>query len=52
MAELVLNYVSGGDPYQFSNEQIEGIKKAQAAMRRGEFASDEDVAALKRRHGL
>lgn len=28
------------DPYPLTSEQIEGVKKAEASMRRGKFASE------------
>jgi len=38
--------------YRLTSEQIVGVEKARAAMRRGEFAKDEDVTAIRHRAGL
>lgn len=39
-------------PYKLSPEERAELEAELAAARRGEFASDEEVAALWRRHGL
>jgi hypothetical protein len=39
-------------PYQLSNEERADLEEALAEARRGEFASDAEVAAMFARHGL
>jgi predicted transcriptional regulator len=39
-------------PYQLTAEEREGIEEALAQAERGEFASDEEVAAMWKRFGL
>ena len=41
-----------GDVYQLSEEENAAIDKALAAADRGEFATDEEMAALFKRHGV
>ena len=38
--------------YRLTSEQVVGVEKARAAMKRGEFAKDEDIAAIRHRAGL
>jgi predicted transcriptional regulator len=40
------------DVYQLSDEENAAIDKALAAADRGEFATDEEMAALFKRHGV
>ncbi len=40
---MVKEYDPANDPYPLTPEQIAGVKKAQASMRAGKFASDERV---------
>jgi hypothetical protein len=39
-------------PYELSDEERADLEEALAEIRRGEIASDADVAAMRRRHGL
>jgi predicted transcriptional regulator len=39
-------------PYELSTEELADIEEALAEARRGEFASDAEVAAMFARHGL
>ena len=52
VAELVINYVATNDVAPLTPEQIDGVKRTQAVMRRGEFASVERVHAFFARFGL
>ena len=38
--------------YGLTPEQIKGVKEAQAAMRRGEFASKKSILTIRRRVGI
>ena len=42
-AEFLMYYVAEEDQYPLTKEQIAGVKKAQASMRRGKFASEKWV---------
>jgi hypothetical protein len=42
----------GAGPYELSEEERERIERSRAQARRGEFATDEEVAAVLRKHGL
>ena len=42
-AEFLIHYASDEDLYPLTKEQIAGVKKAQASMRRGKFASEKWV---------
>jgi predicted transcriptional regulator len=46
-----LEWQYSGDVYQLSEEENVAIDKALAAADRGEFATDEEMAALFKRHG-
>jgi hypothetical protein len=39
-------------PYELSDEERADLEEALAEVRRGEIASDAEVAAMRRRHGL
>ncbi len=53
VAEVLLAVVEErGNTYRLTDEQVEGVKAAQAAARRGEFATDEAMDELWRRFGL
>ena len=41
-----------GAPYRLSQAEEAAVAKGQAQARRGEFVSDEEVAAFYKRHGL
>ena len=49
---MVIEHVNDHDHYRLSDEQIEGVHHAMAQADRGEFASDEEVAAMWMRWGL
>ena len=45
-AEFLMQYASDEDLYPLTKEQIAGVKKAQASMRRGKFASEKWVKSF------
>jgi len=53
-AEQILTALvdQGGGVYTLSDHEREAIKRSRAQAHRGEFASDEEVAAILRKHGL
>ena len=42
----------GGGAYKLSDDEREAIERSRVQARRGEFASDEEIAAILRKHGL
>ncbi len=50
--EMLLAIAGNSDRYQLTPEQIEDVKLAIAETDRGEFASDEEMAALWKKCGL
>jgi len=54
LAEELLDMIQdlSQPPYQLTEQERAELEAGLAAARRGDFASDEEVAALWRRHGL
>jgi hypothetical protein len=52
-AELLLGFADSGQArYRLTDEQLAEVERARQEAREGEFASDEEMAALWRRFGL
>jgi hypothetical protein len=52
-AEMLAMLVEQGTGvYELSDEERERIERSRAQARRGEYATDEEVAAVLRKHGL
>jgi predicted transcriptional regulator len=52
-AEILLSVVAKqGEPVQLDDETRAAINEGRAQARRGEFVTDEDMAAFFRRHGI
>ena len=51
-AEFLMHYAAEEDLYPLTKEQIAGVKKAQASMRRGKFASEKRVNEFFSRFGV
>ena len=52
-AEMLLSVASrGAEPVQLDAVTLAAVNEGREQARRGEFASDEDMAALFRRHGV
>jgi transposase len=51
-AALLLEQMGAGGSYQLSDEERTDIEEAIAEARRGELATDQEVAAVFQRHGL
>ncbi len=53
-AEGLINYADlvNRTAYLLTTEQIKGVKEAQAAMRRGEFASKKSILTIRKRVGV
>lgn len=53
VAEVLLAVVEeSGNSYRLTDEQVEAVRRAQEAARRGEIATDEEMNELWRRFGL
>lgn len=52
VAEFLMYMAAENDPYPLTPEQIAGVKKAQASMRRGKFASQKRVKKFFSKYGL
>lgn len=52
VAKFLMYMAAKDDPYPLTPEQIEGVKKAQASMRRGKFASQKRVKKFFSKYGL
>ncbi len=50
--ELLLQLAVRGGVYRLTDEEQSEIGEALAEVERGEIASEEDIAAMKRRYGL
>lgn len=51
-AEFLMHYAAEEDSHPFTKEQVAGIKKARASMRRGKFASEKRVKEFFSKYGV
>ena len=52
-AEILLGMIEqGGAAFKLSEDECRALEESRAEARRGEFATDDEVAAVRRKHGL